>query len=78
MLDVATIKRVSKREFQQSTGKWLKEAPVMITNRGVDEYLIQRASDVATKVATKTDSVHILDIKGEKGSSVWEKLSTFR
>jgi hypothetical protein len=67
--------RVSKRDFVRDTSKWLKQAPLIVTNHGADEYSVL---PMGMKVATKTDSVHILDIKGEKGSSVWEKLSTFR
>ena len=51
----SSYKRVNKRDFVQYTSKWLKEVPIIVTNRGVDEYVIEVASNVATKqeVATK-------------------------
>lgn len=34
------IKRVSRREFEQYTSKYLKDLPIVVTNRGVDDLLV--------------------------------------
>jgi len=50
------VKRVTMREFQQRTSKWLKDLPIYVTLKGLDEVYVCRASDmsVATRgVATK-------------------------
>lgn len=52
MGNVAT--RVSRREFIQHTSKWLKEVPLIITNRGVDELEVSvaRKDRIEAEVAT--------------------------
>ena len=34
-------KRVSRREFEQYTSKYLKDLPIIVTNRGVDDFIVE-------------------------------------
>jgi hypothetical protein len=35
------IERVSRRDFQQYTSKYLKELPIIVTRRGVDDFKVE-------------------------------------
>lgn len=39
------MKRVSRREFQQYTSKYLKELPIVITMRGVDDLILKEVTE---------------------------------
>ena len=34
------IKRVSRREFEQYTSKYINDLPIIVTNRGVDDFIV--------------------------------------
>lgn len=60
---IMEIKRVSLREFQQYTAKYLKEVPLIVTKRGKDWLRVATIDRVATyeiateeEVATKVES----------------------
>lgn len=35
------MKRVPRRQFQQYTSKYLKDLPIIVTRRGVDDFIVQ-------------------------------------
>ena len=45
------MRRVSRQEFQRYTSKYLKEIPLIITNRSEDELIVENISNRG-KVAT--------------------------
>jgi hypothetical protein len=58
--------RVSKRDFIQYTSKWLKETPIIITNRGIDEYKIERCERCESNVATRLNKIVATKIEKEQ------------
>ena len=41
LMEENDIPRVSRREFEQYTSKYLKDLPVIVTNRGVDDFIVR-------------------------------------
>ena len=39
------IKRVSRREFEQYTSKYINDLPIIVTNRGVDDFIVQEIEE---------------------------------
>ena len=33
--------RVTRREFERYTSKYLKDLPIIVTNRGVDDFIVK-------------------------------------
>jgi len=60
------MKRVSRQEFQRYTSKYLKEVPLIITNRGEDDLIIKSISD-SSKVATLVEKTIPVKKFGEHG-----------
>ena len=42
---MARVKRVTRREFQQYTSKYLRELPIIVTNRGVDDFIVKEIEE---------------------------------
>ena len=38
-------KRVSRREFEQYTSKYINDLPIIVTNRGVDDFIVKEIDD---------------------------------
>lgn len=38
-------KRVTRREFQQYTSKYLKELPIIVTMRGIDDFVVKEVEE---------------------------------
>ena len=41
IMDEEDIPRVTRREFEQYTSKYLKDLPVIVTNRGIDDFIVK-------------------------------------
>ena len=39
------VLRVSRREFEQYTSKYLKLLPIIVTMRGVDDFIVKEVED---------------------------------
>ena len=43
-MDIDT-KRVSRRDFEQYTSRYLKELPLIVTMRGIDDFIVKELEE---------------------------------
>ena len=59
---MAGVARVSRREFEQYTSKYLKELPIIVTMRGVDDFIVKEVEDAEREL----DEAVVLPVQGSE------------
>ena len=74
------MERVKRRDFIQYTSRYLNSDEIIVTNRGVDEYVIKRINaDVATKIEKEPENVATKPVlSGIVATSKKEKLEEMK
>ncbi len=53
------MQRVSRREFQQYTSKYLKELPIIVTMRGIDDFIVREVREHDGEGTEETNAVWV-------------------
>lgn len=63
------MRRVSKQQFIRYTSKYLKDLPIIVTHRGIDNLLVKDFEDEDRRIPEKT--VHEVPVNPKDAGDIW-------